>query len=139
MSAAKDERGKWLPGQSGNPGGLSSTVRAAVRKVRELAVEHTEEAFMTLVSIMRDEEASRYERRAAAESILDRAVGKPMQAVRHTDDEGNVLLIEDGYTLNDVARRIAFALEEGLRVMQVLPSLDEASQPLQIEVNNNEQ
>jgi len=90
-SLANLEPHKWKPGQSGNPSGRP----AVIREVRDLAREHTMEAFNTLLSVCQSAEAPPAARVAAAAHILDRGYGKPTQhvsqTVRHikqmTDDE----------------------------------------------------
>jgi Family of unknown function (DUF5681) len=74
-------KGRWKPGQSGNPSGRPKVIQV----VRDLAREHTPEAIDTLAEIMTDEKAPHAQRIAAAAEILDRGWGKPMQTV-----EGNV-------------------------------------------------
>jgi hypothetical protein len=67
---------RFKPGASGNPTGSTP----AFERVRTLAREHSPEAFKTLVELMRltDEPIVRLR---AAEQILDRAFGRPAQAV----------------------------------------------------------
>lgn len=50
----------------------------------ELAKEHTEAALSTLVSVMKSAEATDSARVAAANSILDRGYGKPLQESKVT-------------------------------------------------------
>jgi hypothetical protein len=68
--------GQFKPGQSGNPAGRTN----AFEQVRALARQHSPEAFKTLVELMRltNEPGVRLR---AAEQILDRAFGRPAQAV----------------------------------------------------------
>lgn len=70
----------FKPGQSGNPGGR----RKDVGEVKELARAHTVEAITTLVEMMRGASSERV-RVAAADSLLDRAHGRPAQAVTGED------------------------------------------------------
>jgi hypothetical protein len=67
--------GKFIKGQSGNPGGKVKT-----REVRLLAREYTVEAINTLVELMRYKKAPTIRVRAA-EVLLDRGWGRPMQAM----------------------------------------------------------
>ena len=60
-------------GQSGNPGGRPKILA----DVRELARVHTASAMNALVQIVKDNKAPPAARVAAANSILDRAYGKP--------------------------------------------------------------
>jgi hypothetical protein len=64
-------------GESGNPGGRPKVVA----EVRELARTHTADAVGTLVSIMNDPKCSPAARVSAANALLDRGYGKPLQHV----------------------------------------------------------
>ena len=74
----RDAKGRWLKGvESPNPGGRP----AVIVEVKRLAQNFTDKAVFTLVEIMEDKSAPTASRLAAANSILDRAVGRPMQAL----------------------------------------------------------
>jgi hypothetical protein len=95
----RDERGRWLPGtlppSNGRP-------KAEVH-VRELARKYTEDAIRVLVEIAltgKKESA----RAAAAEALLDRAWGRPSQALEVSGDAGLRIVISE---------RVAAALEAG--------------------------
>jgi hypothetical protein len=77
--------GKFAPGVSGNPGGVSE-VR---REMQELARLHSVEAIETAVRIMRTGK-SETNRLVAVSIILDRAWGKPKQSVA-VEDQGATL------------------------------------------------
>jgi len=67
--AGRDDRGRLLPGTSGNPGGrprLPASVREALRAATPKAVE-------SLVSLLDSEEPK--VRLAAAEALLNRTIG----------------------------------------------------------------
>ena len=83
--------GRFLPGQSGNPGGRHK----GVAEVMALARTHTKAAIETLVGIMQDEAAPKHARVAAASAILDRGYGRPPPAVEHSGD-GVVLQVVTG-------------------------------------------
>lgn len=68
----------FRPGQSGNPGGRPKENE----RVKALAREHTEAAIQALVDAL----SSPKERVAAATALLDRAYGRPTQAVDLTHD-----------------------------------------------------
>jgi Family of unknown function (DUF5681) len=105
----------WKPGQSGNPSG-----RAKVDlNLRRLARERTVEALETLAKIMLNEKAAAAARVAAAQAILDRGWGKPVQPTAFTDLDGNDRPLGELGDLTDLekARRIAYLLTVGLRVL----------------------
>ena len=79
-------RTSWQPGQSGNPSGRPREVG----HVKELARQYTEEAIRTLAELMRTGKPDRT-RVAAAEALLDRAWGRPAQAI--TGEDGGALEI----------------------------------------------
>ena len=74
--AVRDAKGRWLKGASGNPDGFPKE-RAEVMK---LAREHSKEALLCLVEIMRNVSAKDGDRIVAAKEILDRGMGKPAPA-----------------------------------------------------------
>ncbi len=76
----------WKPGQSGNPKGMEP----GVGRGRELAQQYTQEAVERLVKVVRDEGAPPAADVAAANSLLDRAWGRPDQSV--SIDRGQSLL-----------------------------------------------
>lgn len=63
----------WLPGQSGNPGGVSNATREAIR----LAKETSPRAMAALIAIMDDPAEDTRARIVAAVHVLDRALGRP--------------------------------------------------------------
>jgi hypothetical protein len=78
---------KFLPGQSGNPGGRPKELegmKAEARKFRDLALE-------TLVDICGNKRANAFARVTAANSLLDRGFGKPTQAIEHSGQIDNGL------------------------------------------------
>ena len=60
---------------------------------RQLAMPFVDEAMQALVQVMRDPESPPPARVAAANSILDRAFGKPRQEVEHSGDAAQPLEI----------------------------------------------
>lgn len=68
----------FVKGQSGNPNGRPKLLTKDGRSLSEIAKEHTEKAIETLVSVM-DEGESDAARVSAANSLLDRAWGRPKQ------------------------------------------------------------
>lgn len=89
MTAGKKPRGKpFAKGRSGNPAGRPKLVA----DVRALAQAQIEPAINTLVQIANDKAAPPAARVAAANAILDRAVGKPAQAITGEGGEGAVVV-----------------------------------------------
>ncbi len=68
--------GRFAPGVSGNPGGVSE----ARREMQELAHLHSVEAIETAIMIMRTSK-SETNRLVAANMLLDRGWGRPRQSV----------------------------------------------------------
>ena len=87
----------FQPGQSGNPGGRPKILT----EVRELARTHSVEAIETLARIMRDPNEDARARVAAANAILDRAYGKPEQALaldaRHQWSGEEMVVVTSAY------------------------------------------
>lgn len=67
----------WTKGVSGNPGGMPR----GMAEVKKLARSYTNQAIMTLASIMQNEDVSAPARVSAATALLDRGYGKPLQQV----------------------------------------------------------
>jgi hypothetical protein len=85
--------GRWMPGQSPNPGGRPK----AIGPVRDLARAHTALAVDTLVEICQHGE-NEMARIVAANAILDRGWGKPMAMVAmHNPGPDLGALIEDAH------------------------------------------
>lgn len=78
--------GRFKKGNRANPGGRPK----ADKTVIDLARKHTREAIAGLLAIAREGE-SEASRVAAWREILDRAWGKPRQAVEHSGPEGEQL------------------------------------------------
>ena len=74
-------------GQSGNPGGRPKIMG----EVREAARAYTKAAIDTLVANLKDENG--HVRNAAAIALLDRAYGKPPQAIVGDDEFDAVKLV----------------------------------------------
>lgn len=77
----------FQPGQSGNPSGRPKQDPA----IKEAARAHAERALAVFVANMEDENPA--VRHKAAEAILDRAYGKPAQAIAGPDGEGAVEVV----------------------------------------------
>ena len=75
LDVARDDRGRWLKGNSPNPGGRTTEDR----ELRDLARGHGPEAISKLVQLMRDAEDERVQL-GAAEALLTRGFGRPAEA-----------------------------------------------------------
>lgn len=78
-------------GQSGNPGGRP-TVKVDGVNLSEIARQHCPAALQTLIELHTDKGAPPAVRKAAADSILDRGIGKPLQKAELTGAEGKDLI-----------------------------------------------
>jgi hypothetical protein len=91
--ARRANRGKtghrWKPGQSGNPNGRPKEAF----HVRDLARAHTTEAIATLVKIMRKSKQDKA-RAQAAQALLDRGWGRPIQEMWHGGEVGESLAVK---------------------------------------------
>ena len=101
-NAVAPEAGKFKKGQSGNPGGRQK----ALREVEELARKYSVKAIEGLVEIAENANAAAAARIAAWNAILDRAVGKPKQAVEVSGEDGEPIAVE-------VIRRIIVDPKQG--------------------------
>lgn len=59
--------------------------------IRSLARSHTDGAIKTLAGIMNEPKAPHAARVSAAQALLDRGWGKPMQAVQHSGEGGGAI------------------------------------------------
>ena len=112
---ARAEDGRWLPGESGNPGGRPRSIL----RLSEIAKAHTETAIATLAEIMGDKDAPAPARITAACALLDRGYGRPLTdyAALVADRDLAPGLDPDRLTELDVARRIAYCLDRGVRAL----------------------
>lgn len=91
----------WQKGQSGNPGGRPKGIAA---KAREIIGNDPSELLDVFLEIARDPKQKATDRRAAAESLLDRAYGK---APSFAPVDG-----ENPLELDSVGRRVAAIVDE---------------------------
>lgn len=73
----RDARGLWLPGQSANPAGRPRDSY----EIQALARSYAPKALQTLVDIAADKTLPPAARVSAAQALLDRGYGRPMQQV----------------------------------------------------------
>lgn len=78
------QHGGKRPGAGRRPG----KVGAAKRALSEMAQDHAQAALNTLAEILGDRDAPASARVSAATAILDRAYGKPPQAMEHSGVDG---------------------------------------------------
>ena len=76
--------GSWKKGQSGNPGGRPKIEG----DIREIARKNCPEAIRILVEIARSKKAPHAARVAACREILDRGIGRPLQALEVSGENG---------------------------------------------------
>lgn len=76
------------PGAGRKPGGKNRATKEAKATLGDLARQHTGDAIKALVRVMNDTEQSGSAVVAAANSLLDRGYGKPIQAVEHSGQDG---------------------------------------------------
>jgi hypothetical protein len=95
-------------GKSGNPGGRPKVAL----EIRELAQENSPRALRKLAALI-DSEDERVAM-SAAEAILDRAIGKPIQATAQVDSEGNDIAQVE-MTKNELVRRIVYLFNDAIK------------------------
>ena len=95
-----DKRGGKRPGAGRKAGGLSRATKEQKGTLGELARQYTDIAMATLarVAAKSDNDSAAV---AAANSILDRAYGRPRQAIEHTGANGGPIAITDLSNLTD--------------------------------------
>ena len=76
------------PGSGRKPGKVSK----AKLDIAERARTHGEAALRTLAEIMQDTDAPHNARVSAANALLDRGYGRPLQGVDHTSSDGTMRL-----------------------------------------------
>ena len=89
------QHGGKRPGAGRTPGAKNKATQQAKATIGELAQAHAPAALQALVEVMQ-QAGSASARVAAANSILDRAYGKPIQTVTTPDDEAPALTINIG-------------------------------------------
>lgn len=82
--AKRDSKGRFVPGQSGNPAGINATTQ----KFREMCRTAAPEVFENLMAILRSKRAAAPARVRAGEIILSYAYGKPKE-IDLSDGQGS--------------------------------------------------
>lgn len=108
----RDKSGRWLPGHVPNPKGRPRVAH----EVRLLAQQHCPAAIAKIAELMVGAEDQRVQL-AAAEAILDRGVGRPIQAVEVTHEDRRVPQLLEQYA----------ASEDGMRLLALAESIANAT------------
>lgn len=89
----RDEKGRFLKGTSGNPGGMTKEQAKTLAAIKALAAEKSQDAVLALhqIAVAGEDERARVQ---AAVAILDRAFGKPRQELEVSGPEGGPVEIE---------------------------------------------
>lgn len=114
----------FKPGKSGNPGGRPK----GDIELRRAARERTGEALETLINIMRNQKAPAAARVTAAEALLSRGWGKPVQPTAFTYEDGADRPLPGEMSDIERARRIAHLLAQGIRALPAQQSQLEQSE-----------
>ena len=104
----RDEKGRLLPGNTANHTGRPKEYQ----KVKDLAKQYTETAINTLAEIASDTNQPARARVSAADSILNRAWGKPAQTITGPDGESSPQLQINITTDQQTAQQIEQAREQ---------------------------
>jgi hypothetical protein len=107
----RDDKGRFLTGQSGNPTGRPKIVG----ELKELAAQHTPQAIQTLADIMNDKEAPPAARVAASTALLDRVYGRPSQNI-----EAKVETIDIGKTAAQVLMALTAKAKEAKAAREIV-------------------
>ena len=120
--AQRDGKGGLLPGQrSINPKGRPPIIK----DIKDAAKSHTRQALNTLISVMNDPDCPAASRVTAAEAILNRGWGRPLQNV-----EARVEVTDVGAT----AAGVLMELSRKAREHRAERELEEQRQPGMIDV-----
>ena len=98
--AEKKPRGAGKPfvaGQSGNPSGR----RKMPQEFRDIVTKYSIPAIMKIIEVMNDPETSAKDQLTSAGMILDRALGKAIQATEISGPEGNPIETHSLTALSD--------------------------------------
>ncbi len=101
----------FKPGQSGNPSGRPK-IPDDIKKILKLQAPNALQKLLTLMES--DDERIAL---VAANSILDRAWGKPVQATEHSGPDGEPIEVANVSDL-EIGRRLAFLLTKAERSLK---------------------
>ena len=93
----RTKTGQFRPGHSGNPGGRPKMPE----EFRQLARENSVPALQVVVNILKNPKSANKDRLKAAEIILDRAWGKPVQGVEMSGPGGGPVEVKHFGQLDD--------------------------------------
>ena len=93
----RTKSGQFRPGVSGNPGGRPKMPE----EFRQLARENSIPALQVVISILKNPASANKDRLKAAEIILDRAWGKPVQGVEMSGPAGGPVEVKHIGQLDD--------------------------------------
>jgi hypothetical protein len=80
----RDDRGKWMRGVSGNPGGRP---KGTVRRIRGLCQDAAEAVIREMIELALDPNQRARDRISAANLVLDRGLGKASPELPDDDEE----------------------------------------------------
>jgi len=105
----------WKPGHSGNINGRKR-LSEQFSEIREAAMMGTAGAIRYLIRVYENEEEQTRNRILAANAVLDRAIGKPAQAIAFTDSstpgDNRPLTLEQSKVLYEVAKQVREAQQK---------------------------
>lgn len=107
----RDERGRWLPGVSGNPSGRPKGLRGLAEEIRRSTADGLE-LVATFLSIVRDPNQPAALRCAAARELLDRAFGRAPSSDPAPDSDPEALAPEEKFVLLLTDEKMWFRLRD---------------------------
>jgi len=88
----RDNKGRFVPGTSGNPNGRKKTPK----EIKEALEKLTPAALATYKRVLEDPEAPWKDKIRVAQDILDRVLGKPQQSVSLDDIDSRIRITIGG-------------------------------------------
>ena len=111
MADDKGGNPRWQKGVSGNPGGKRKVDIETAYRVKDLAKKYTNEAIKTLARIC-EHGKTESAQVAAAEALLNRGWGKPMQTIEANVTHHTAADLTDDELINIARRSSDGAAEE---------------------------